>query len=240
MHCTDHHGVWGVIFGSVASYLLENDGVPSLGGTKGERLDTMNRLLKDFYKGSGSGATARIDKITNANIYPAGSADYAALGGPKVKAANTRQAMPFLGVLARLHLTDLENTDHLLMHRLIQHSLDFNRLINSSGRILTKPQLDAFTVATEGVGKYIQLLRSRAKEQRQLLWHIVPKTHHMQHFPTEAKLINPRLVQCYIEESYIGKVAKIWASSKNGPYKETVQRIVLLKYLVWLVVEMDL
>ena len=39
---------------------------------------------------------------------------------------------------------------------------------------------------------------------------------------------------------YIGKVAKIWASSKNGPYSETIQRVGLLKCLVWLAVELDL
>ena len=86
----------------------------------------------------------------------------------------------------------------------------------------------------------MQLLRNRAKEAKQLLWHIVPKTHYMQHFPAEARLIKPRLVQWYIEESYIGKVSKVWASSKSGPHKDTVQRVVLVKYLVWLVVEMDL
>ena len=74
----------------------------------------------------------------------------------------------------------------------------------------------------------------------QLLWHIVPKTHYTQHFPEEATLIAPRMVQCYIEESYIGKVAEIWASSKSGPYKETIQYEALLKYLVWLCIELDL
>ena len=68
----------------------------------------------------------------------------------------------------------------------------------------------------------------------------MPKTHYMQHFPDEAALIAPRLVQCYIEESYIGKAAQIWASCKNGPYSETIQRIGLLKYLVWLAIELDL
>ena len=66
----------------------------------------------------------------------------------------------------------------------------------------------------------MQLLRNRAKEAEQLLWHIVHKTHYMQHFPAEARLIKPRLVQWYIEESYIGKVSQVWASSKNGPHKE--------------------
>ena len=62
----------------------------------------------------------------------------------------------------------------------------------------------------------------------------------MQHFPEEAKLINPRVVQCYIEESYIGKIAKIWASCKNGPYRATIQQVSLLKWLVALAVELKL
>ena len=174
------------------------------------------------------------------NILPAGTANYAALGGPTVKAANTRQAMPFLQELADRYLTDANNMDHVLIHSLIRHTLDFNRLAYSSGVFFTAEELAGFTVATQGVGKYLQLLRARAKAAKQLLWHIVPKAHYMQHFPAEAKLISPRVVQCYIEESYIGKIAQIWASSKCGPYSETIQAVSLLKYLVWVVVELDL
>ena len=137
-------------------------------------------------------------------------------------------------------MTDAANLDHVLMHQLINHTIDFNRLNYSSGTFFTEPELEAYKVATEGVGKYIQLLRSRAKDQKWLLWHITPKTHYMQHFPTEAKLISPRVVQCYIEESFIGKIAQIWASTKNGPYSECIQAIGLLKYLVWLAIELEL
>ena len=73
-----------------------------------------------------------------------------------------------------------------------------------------------------------------------MIWGIKPKAHYMQHFPDEAKLISPRVVQCYIEESFIGKIAQIWASSKAGPYQETIQQVSLLKYLVWLCIELDL
>ncbi len=86
----------------------------------------------------------------------------------------------------------------------------------------------------------MQLLRHMAKQQKQLLWPIKPKSHYMQHFPDQAKLINPKSVQCYIEESTIGKIAKIWASSKNGPYKDTIQRVTLIKYLLWLAIELNL
>ena len=239
MHCTDHHGVWGVIFGSVVYYLLPNDGSPTLGANQKERHDEINRLLADFYK-QRPGISARIDKLAITNIIPAGTADYATLGGPSIKAANTRQAMPFVQLLCDLHLRNTDNMDHLLIRRLMDHVTDFNIVLFCSGTFLTPLRVDRLAEATEGVGKYMQLLRSRAKEAKQLLWHITPKTHYMQHFPAEARLINPRVVQCYIEESYIGKVAKIWASSKNGPHRETIQRLVLLKYFVWLVVEMDL
>ena len=130
--------------------------------------------------------------------------------------------------------------DHVIMHQLIIHTLEFLRLSYVSGRFFTTEEIAAFDQATKGVGKYMQLLRKRAKAAEQLLWHITPKTHFMQHFPQEARLISPRIVQCYIEESYIGKIAQIWASSKNGPYKETIQFFALLKYLVWLVIELDL
>ena len=125
--------------------------------------------------------------------------------------------MPFLQKLADMHLIDDKDMDHLLIHSLVYYAIGFNRTLNESGTFLTGTQLQQLTTHTQGVGKYLQLLRSRAKTQKQLLWHITPKTHYMQHFPDEARLINPKAVQCYIEESTIGKVAKIWASSKSAP-----------------------
>ena len=148
--------------------------------------------------------------------------------------------MPFLKYIADKYLTDATDTDHVLMHRLIEHTLEFDRLMYSSGVFLTATELEAFTRATVGIGKYMQALRARAKRKKQLIWAIKPKTHYMQHFPAEAKLISPRVVQCYIEESYIGKIAQIWKSSKSGPYSETIQHLTLLRYLVWLSIELDL
>ena len=240
MHCMDHHGVFGVIIASTIWFLCYNDGVPTLGSTQQQRLDTVNHRLEAFYK-QNPGISSPLDKLQmKKNILSFGTDQYAALGGPTVKAANTRQAIPFLKDLAERYLTDGANLDHVLMHELIKHTIDFNRLIYSSGTFFTDPELATFRTATEGVGKYMQLLRSNAKAAKQLLWHIAPKTHYMQHFPDEAKLIASIVVQCYIEESYICTIGQIRASSNNGPYSETIQRLGLLKYLLWLVVELDL
>ena len=174
------------------------------------------------------------------NLQSTGTADFATLGGPTIKAANTRHLVPFILELANKHLTDDRKEDHIYIHILVRHANDFNRLMYSSGMFLTPDELAAFTRATEGIGKCLQALRARAKAAKQLFWHIVPKTHYMQLFPDEAKLSSHRIVLCYIEESYIGNVASIWSSSKNGPYGETIQHTALLKYLVRLVRELDL
>ena len=102
---------------------------------------------------------------------------------PTVKAANTRQAMPFLKDIADRYLTSDLEVDHVIMHQLIRHTMEFHRLSYSSGTFFTPEDLAAYDEATKGMGKYLQLLRRRAKEAQQLLWAIKPKAHYMQHFP---------------------------------------------------------
>ena len=60
----------------------------------------------------------------------------------------------------------------------------------------------------------------------------------MMHLPGEARLIEPRIVQCYSEESMVGRATKIWASCKKGPYAYSIQEVSLINYLV--VIELDL
>ena len=102
--------------------------------------------------------------------------------------------------------------------------MTYINVLNNSGTFLDEDGLKQLNEATQGVGMYLQLLRSRAKKAKQMLWWIQPKAHYMQHIPEEAKLINPRVVTCYIEESFIGKVAKVWISSKNGPLRRNHPR----------------
>ena len=128
-------------------FLIYNDGVPSLGATQPARLDTINHRLDVFYKDN-PGISSRLDQLAMKNLIPAGTAKYAALGGPTVKAANTRQAMPLLKELALRHLTDSNNMDHVIIHQLIMHTLEFHRLAYSTGVFFTTGELAAFTEAT--------------------------------------------------------------------------------------------
>lgn len=69
-------------------------------------------------------------------------------------------AVPFLKELADRYPTDKDNLDHILIHQLLQRTLEFHRLVNSSGTFFTASEVAAFTTATEGVGKFM-LLRHR-------------------------------------------------------------------------------
>ena len=50
-------------------------------------------------------------------------------------------------------------------------------------------------------------------------------------FLSQAKLLNPRFLQNYIEEGAIGKVTNMYRAACNGPVRETVQDTVAQKYL---------
>ena len=81
-----------------------------------------------------------------------------ALHGPTIKAATTRNVMPFLTVLANEHLQNIRgDMDHALMHMLIEHVLELNRLNYTTGVFFTQEQLEAYEVATQNVGKFMQL-----------------------------------------------------------------------------------
>ena len=82
-------------------------------------------------------------------------------------------------------------------------------------------------------GRHFQWLSSDALLRGILLWHLRPKFHAMQHLFEQIDLINPRFVQCYLEEGLCGKVACIFKTSANGPQStETIQWTAPIKILV--------
>jgi len=63
------------------------------------------------------------------------------------------------------------------------------------------------------------------------MWPQRPKLHYViAHLPTQASLINPRFLQAYASESMVGRVAKIYKKSLDGPNEGVVQSKVAIKY----------
>ena len=75
------------------------------------------------------------------------------------------------------------------------------------------------------------MLRNQCRIDEVNLWQVTPKVHYaVAHIPEQARLINPRFVQNYGEESLVGRITKIWAASANGPYEANAQKICLARY----------
>ena len=75
------------------------------------------------------------------------------------------------------------------------------------------------------------LLIGQAIERGELLYNVVTKFHYMAHVPDCAASLNPRILSTYTEESFVGKLASVYAALANGPYFATIQRSALLRYL---------
>ena len=59
------------------------------------------------------------------------------------------------------------------------------------------------------------------------------------HIPLYASVLNPRFVQNYAEESFIGSTTKVWHRSMFGPYKKVTQSTVLLKRSLALLLRLE-
>ena len=237
MHCMDHHGVYGDIFASAAVCLIYNDGRPRLGATQPARLDAINHRLRVFY-GENPGITSRLNQLKKKSLLPAGTADYAALGGPTVKAASTRQTMPMLKELADRHLTDIDNLDHVIMHQLINHTREFRRRYIKCYLCRNPSNADCH-VCDEPVCKGHS---GRCRNCSQIFcsncdcecWEFDPTYSHSKSDHDQNG--GPPQIEGRLHWENCSNVGKL----ENGPYKEAIQLGTLLEYFVWLAIELDI
>lgn len=70
------------------------------------------------------------------------------------------------------------------------------------------------------------------------LWNITPKFHYMFHIGLTCYDINPRAGQTYIDESFVGRLSNVYKMCLNGPFHNTVQKVVISKWLAGILAEM--
>ena len=90
------------------------------------------------------------------------------------------------------------------------------------------------------IGLRVMRLREAAYRAGKLFWRIAPKMPRLQHLPLYASALNPRWVQCYLEESLVGTNTKIWQKTLRGRYQNTAQSDVLLRRTVGLLLPLTL
>ena len=97
---------------------------------------------------------------------------------------------------------------------------------------MTSEQVNRISIACNDFGVNFMRAREAARNAETLTWEVSPKVHKMQHMPLLCSVMNPKFVCVYEEESCVGTTTKIWAASKHGRYKRTVQATVLRKKLL--------
>ena len=84
------------------------------------------------------------------------------------------------------------------------------------------------------MAKYHLLCRGYSAAEGINAWQAKPNAHYGQRFHLLSCLINTKFTQCYLEESMVGKITKIWKASVAGQHLNYVQGTVLLEWLIQL------
>ena len=232
MHLLDCKGVASLVIGSVLKCLALVKTI--LGATQDARMATINALLIDFYDRHPGTHRAPPLKIKNLTLD-----GWATLHGPVYKAANTRAMLPVLVELVDSYMdetNEYERTSKLCVHA-------FNgiyEVMYSNGIFLPDTPKRALTRHLLRFGRCYQHLRNLSAAAGWLYWNITPKVHMSQHFAALCRIINPRYLQNYSEESQVGTMTTIWGRSAHGKYRSTIQHVVLVKRLVALALRLEL
>ena len=232
MHVLDHHGLTSVLIGSISRRLVVVEG--RLGTNQQARLDAINAQLSQWYNDNLVGA--RLPKILLSNLVNHG---WSELKGPLIKAAGVRNVCPFVEIIARQYFDDGSDYSKAIA-KCIGYLNGVYDVIYSGDCFLTDVELEALCTRLLAVGRYHMLCRHFAKERHELHFAVRPKAHYAQHLYLQCALINNRFVQCYVEESLVGRISKIGRSSWNGKYLGKAQHTVLIKYLIFLAVPLEM
>ena len=123
------------------------------------------------------------------------------------------------------------------MFKVIESIDALYKLVYNAVFWLTPGELDTFNKHCLRIGNNWQMLARLTADEGVRSWPQRPKLHYsVAHLPRQAALINPRMVQAYTSESMVGRVAKIYRHSMDGPHAR-VQAKVMKKYLTGMLLE---
>lgn len=220
MHILDCKGVISTIAGSL---ILELTRDLRLGPNQQRRLDVVNQKLREFYRQNPG--VHRLPKLKLQSLV--GSDGWAQMAGPAIKAAQTRACVPFLSELANEYYTDA--TMHGRNIRKLFTLLKEFYVILDTTMFLNDNELGRLAEVVDDFGIALQALNHQASLANELRWKVQPKCHKMMHLPLFASILNPMSLNCYIRESQVGTSQHVWKSLVRGRYQDHVQRLVLAK-----------
>ena len=234
MHCLDHNGQTGIIVAGVLCMLVHDS---RLGANMDQRMALINAKLKQFNTDYPSSAYLNELRI---KFFFESTTTWAELGGSVIKAANTRRLLPSIQLLCAEYLSDTRDAFHCAMTELVEQACRLYHILYGAGMFLREDELTDLADCSSRLGLSLMQARHLASLQGLMYFQVTHKCHWAQHFLYQAHLLNPRFVQVYGAESFIGVITRIWHSSAHGPYQAKVQGTVSLKMLVLVCLELGL
>jgi hypothetical protein len=164
---------------------------------------------------------------------------WSVLHGQTIKAANTRALAPFLVELSEELYPDDTDDYSRLVKRVCRSWNRFYEILYNGGVFLNAGEKDELRRVLNRLGAAMMQLREISRQTSLFAWQITPKTHMLQHFSGYSAVVNPRFLMNYQEDSSVGTVTRVWSRSAAGRYRRTVQRMVLMKLLVALMIRLE-
>jgi len=236
LHLADHYGISSHIVANIFWSHVHAASLVLPGATQEARLDFLNGDIRAFY--SGNGVEARVPTLKLSNLKRDG---FPELHGNGIKAANTRALVPFAVDLQRraVRMHPIVDNKHALK---VVESLDkFYEVIYGADYFLTDAEYRLLVSALTRLGNNYQVLAVNSGAAGNMLWKQTVKLHYcIGHLAYQSQLLNPRRVQTYGSEGFVGKMANIYGMSMNGPHEAGLQKKILLKYTTGVAVDWSL
>lgn len=229
LHICDYRGITSLVIANTLWGIVQDR---EIAHTQEQSLAILNAEVAEFY--SVNNVQNRLPEITVSMLIDDKSRTTAQpqLKGPTVKAANTRSLLPYVAELARRKDTGTPKTRH--RRKLCEWLQRFYDIVYTADMFLTGPQKMDLSYAVQRVGLHYLWLSTQAIMEARVAWGVTPKVHYFLHIPLHADILNPRFVQTYKEEGFVGRCTTLYASCANGPYWPTIQLRAIRKYLVGL------
>ncbi len=110
-----------------------------------------------------------------------------------------------------------------------------DRLMRRGRRHLPRNEQERLAQRIEAALQSYGWLSGRARQSGVSLWKLIPKHHAMTHIGFDTLGVNPRHVQCYLDEDMVGKIKRLYVAChpKTAP-RRCLERYVLGQAMHWL------
>ena len=163
-----------------------------------------------------------------------------------VKAAETRHLAPCLFQVwrqfARLDkgkptFNQHEQCIDLVLKSLVRY---YSIIDTSSGPYLSHEESDGLIVAVNNLISMYRCLQAQAVEKKMMMWHVVPKFHHLWHHGQQSRLQSPKASRTYGNEDVMGKLAILGASQSHGAAAARRSKGICKKYALGMLIRLQI